>query len=321
MSQTMSDIARLPQADRLIWTAIAAVAAIVLAATLVSEFRIDWWSFALPAATTPLLAAGSWFYRHHRPDPRLATALGGTAQVMAFAAVAAPLSYLAASLNLPMFDAALAGADRALGIDWLALVAWMNDHTTLHTVFKLAYYSFAVQTTTTVLALAFTGRLMEMRTFMLAFILSAGVCIVISAALPSQSAYFYLFKRGEFSAIPPLLLTEQPVLEGLRDGSYRLLTGITAQGIITFPSFHAALGVVFMTALWPVPVLRWVGMIVNGAMILATPVDGGHYVADVIAGIAIAILCIVAARQIVAATMSQRTRAASGAIKTPHAIH
>ena len=321
MSQSMSGTTRLAQADRLIWAAIAAVAAIVFAAPLVSDFRIDWWSFAPPAATTPLLAAAAWFYRQRRPDARLATALGGTAQVMAFAAVAAPLSYLAASFNLPLIDAALVAGDRVLGIDWLVLVAWMNAHTTLHAVFKLAYYSFAIQTTTTVLALAFTGRLMEMRTFMLAFILSAIVCIIISGLLPSQSAYFFLFKRGEFFDIPPLLLSEQPVLEGLRDGSYRLLTGITAQGIINFPSFHAALGVVFMTALWPVRVLRWVGVIINGMMILATPVDGGHYVVDVIAGIAVAIICIIAARQIVAGVISRRTPAASGAIKTPHASH
>ena len=322
MSQSMSDTTRLAQADRLIWAAIAAIAAIVFAAPLVSDFRIDWWSFAPPAAMTPLLAAGAWFYRQRRPDARLATALSGTAQVMAFAAVAAPLSYLAASLNRPLFDSAFASIDRALGLDWPALLAWMNHHTALHTIFVLAYDSFAVQATTTVLVLAFTGRLLNMRIFMVSFMLAAVVSIVISAILPALGVWdFYQFKPDDFPAIVPATRAAQPFFDGLRDGSYQLLTGITAQGIITFPSFHAALGVVFMTALWPVRVLRWVGVIVNGLMILATPVDGGHYVVDVIGGIAVAIICIIAARQIVAGVISQRTLAASRAIKTPHAIH
>jgi membrane-associated phospholipid phosphatase len=84
-----------------------------------------------------------------------------------------------------------------------------------------------------------------------------------------------------------------------RDGSLRTLTGMTSEGIITFPSFHAALGVIFMVGLWPVPVLRWIGAVVNGLMILATPIDGGHYFIDVFAGIVIAVLCLVAAPRIV----------------------
>jgi membrane-associated phospholipid phosphatase len=322
MSEAKFDSACLPQTDRLIWAAIAAVAAIVFAAPLLSDFRIDWWSFAPPAATALLLAIGAWFYHQHRPDPRLATALTGTAQAVTFAAVAAPLSYLAASFNRPLFDAAFATADRALGLDWPALLAWMNHHPAPHAIFVLAYNSFAVQATTTVLALAFTGRLLQMRVFMISFMLAAIVSIAISAIAPAAGVWdFYQFKPDDFSTIVPATRAAQPFFDGLRDGSYRFLTGITAQGIITFPSFHAALGVVFMTALWPIPVVRWAGIAVNGLMILATPVDGGHYVVDVIAGIAVAIICIIAARQIVARVISQRTLAASGAIKTPHTIH
>ena len=59
-------------------------------------------------------------------DARLASGLFSTAQLIAFAAVAAPLSYIAASANLPLCDAALDTIDRALGFDWEALLTWMN---------------------------------------------------------------------------------------------------------------------------------------------------------------------------------------------------
>jgi hypothetical protein len=44
--------------------------------------------------------------------------------------------------------------------------------------------------------------------------------------------------------------------------------------------------------------LRPVVVVVNGAMLAATPINGGHYFVDVIAGIAIAVAAIAAARQI-----------------------
>ena len=61
--------------------------------------------------------------------------------------------------------------------------------------------------------------------------------------------------------------------------------------MITFPSLHAALALVFILAFAPVPLLRWIGAAVNILMIAATPVDGGHYVIDVLAGLALAYLC------------------------------
>ena len=55
-----------------------------------------------------------------------------------------------------------------------------------------------------------------------------------------------------------------------------------------------------MVALWPVPVLRWFGVVVNGLMIVATPIDGGHYFIDVPGGIVVAVLCLAAARAVAA---------------------
>src|SRR5712691_7271024 len=176
----MNDLAALRRLDRLIWTIVAIVAAIVLSAPVVSDFHIDWPSFAGPALAFLALVAGAWFYRDRRSDPRLASGLECTAQVVVFAAVGAPLSYLAASANLPLYDQVFDAIDHALGLDWRTLLGWMNAHPSLHTLFAMSYMSFTVQATTTVLALAFSNRLAELRAFMFAFIFSAVVCIAIS---------------------------------------------------------------------------------------------------------------------------------------------
>ena len=70
------------------------------------------------------------------------------------------------------------------------------------------------------------------------------------------------------------------------------------RGLITFPSFHAALGVIFARAFWSVPWLRWPALAVNLLMIAATPVNGGHYFVDVAAGGAVACVAIWAAERL-----------------------
>jgi membrane-associated phospholipid phosphatase len=67
---------------------------------------------------------------------------------------------------------------------------------------------------------------------------------------------------------------------------------------VTFPSFHAASAVLFAWALWVVKWMRPVALLANGAMLAATPLNGGHYFIDVFAGAVIAVLAIIAARQI-----------------------
>ena len=79
------------------------------------------------------------------------------------------------------------------------------------------------------------------------------------------------------------------VFFGLRDGTLRHLVAEGADGIISFPSLHAALGLLFLLALWPVRYVGWIAALLNIAMIAATPVDGSHYLSDVAAGLAIAL--------------------------------
>ncbi len=237
------DTLALRRLDRLIWMTIALVATIVLAATAVGDFRIEWRTFAAPGLGCLALALACWFYRRWRSDLRLASALNATAQMIAFAAVGAPLSYLAASANLPLQDHAFDAIDRALGLDWRGLLSWMNSQSALHPLFMLPYLSFTVQASITVLALAFSNRLLQLRTFMLAFMLSAIVCIAISAVVPAEGVWgFYGLTPADYPAIVPATRElHLPIFHGLRDGSLRTFAGMTSEGIITFPSFHAAL--------------------------------------------------------------------------------
>ncbi len=273
-------------------------------------------SFATAGGATALSLAGYWLYQTRRPDPRLASALGGTAQIVAFAAVGAPFSYIAASLDLPLRDSWFDAADRALGLDWTSLLNWMDAHASLHPLFSIIYLSLLPQTVIVVLALALAGRLAWMRVFVLAFMISAIVTIVIAALVPAQGVWgFYKLSPAAYPDIVPATQEYHlPIFLGLRDGSFRQLMAMGSQGIVTFPSLHAALALIITVGMWPIPVLRWIGLAINTLMLVSIPVDGGHYFIDVPAGLAIAVLAIVAARRIAAYAHQPRAQAAAGQI-------
>ncbi|MCC6946514.1 MAG: phosphatase PAP2 family protein [Bradyrhizobiaceae bacterium] len=248
-----------------------------------------------------MLLAGVLFYEVKRPDPRIASALGGAGQIIAFSAVGAPLSYLAASAGLPLQDTVFDSADSALGLDWRALLVWMNGFADLHPVFSLAYRTFPIQAAILVAWLAFSGRLVRLRVFMLSFFFVALATIAVSAIVPAEGVWgYYSLHASDHPAIRPVTRDlHLAIFHGLRDGSYRQLTGFGSEGIITFPSMHAAVALILALAAWPIPVLRWVFAAINVLMVIATPVDGGHYFIDIAVGLVIAALGWIAAAALV----------------------
>lgn len=280
------DIVRL---DRAIWGLIALTAALLVPLSLIKGFYPVWKSFALPGASTTTLVIGAWFYAHIRASERIASALQGTAQIIAFAAVGAPYSYIVASLGWPLQDHALNAIDIASGINWRALLDWMNQHPALHPIFREAYMSFTPQASIAVLVLAFSGRLAWLRIFLLSFIVAALLCITISAFIPALGAWGYLgITPADHPDINPAAQgTTVDIVMMLRNGTLREFVAMGAEGIVTFPSLHAALAVILIVAFWPVPILRWAGLTINLLMLASTPIDGAHYFIDIFAGIAL----------------------------------
>ena len=151
-----------------------------------------------------------------------------------------------------------------------------------------------------VLLLGFTGRLAWLRVYMLAFVFAALVTIGLSALAPAEGVWLHDGIRNADPALLPVSHTSWPVFLGLRDGSVRALMAMGSEGIITFPSLHAALAVILIAAFWPVKAARWPAAALNTVMLVATPIDGSHYFVDVFAGVAIAVVSLIAARALVA---------------------
>lgn len=288
-------------ADAAVWITIGAAAIVIIAAALLTPVRIEWRSFLAPGSTAALLAAAGWWYRTRRNDPRLGAVINCTAQIIGFAAVAAPLSYIAAMAGLPLWDATLDAWDRQLHFDWTQATTFIATYPALRSVLFLAYSSFAVQTVTTVMSLGIAGQLERLSAFISAFVCTTLITIMGSAVFPAAGPYLFLAVQPEtINGFLPVSSTSWPVFLGLRGGTMHTVYGLHSEGIITFPSLHAALSALFAIALWRVPVVRWIALGLNAAMLIATPAYGSHYVVDVIAGVAISITCWFAAWRLIA---------------------
>ena len=78
----------------------------------------------------------------------------------------------------------------------------------------------------------------------------------------------------------------------LRDGSLRVFDIANAQGLVSMPSFHTALAVLFPYSFRQLRLLFLVALPLNAVMILSNPTQGGHYLVDVITGLLLSALTI-----------------------------
>jgi hypothetical protein len=235
-----------------------------------------------------------------RRDPQVMFVLGAIAQVTLTTAVMAPMTYVAAAINFPMQDATLLAVDRAMGLDWAAYVHFVDARPTLAAALNVGYAMIAWPVLAIPVFLAAKRRYQRIEEFTFAFGLALAATTIISALVPAIGVYQQIgLDPATLKNIDPAAYLDQlRDLPPTREGVLRHLDLLGLGGIVTFPSFHAASAVLFAWALWVVKWMRPVALLANGAMLAATPLNGGHYFIDVVAGVGIAVLAIVAARRI-----------------------
>jgi hypothetical protein len=248
----------------------------------------------------------------HRRDPQVVFVLGATAQIVLVTVLMTPLTYVAAAVNLPVRDAALQAIDEALGLDWRAYLNFVNGHPLLAQWLSYGYTMIRWPIFAIPIVLAAAARYIRLQEFVLAFALALIATTLISALVPAIGVFYQLgLDPADYPHLQPEgYLTQLKELPLVRDGTRRHLDLLNLAGVVTFPSFHAASALLYGWALWPVRWIRPIAILANGAMLASTPIDGGHYFIDIIAGLAIAALAMVAARRMsaVAARRADRRR-------------
>jgi hypothetical protein len=284
------------------WIAIGLMSAALALSLALTSFSIELSGLALSLGFAAVYAGFAYAnaYSKSRRDPQVMFALGSTAQIVLVTVVMSPLTYVAAAANFPLRDAELLALDRALGLDWAAYVAFVNDHPLLSAWLSYGYTMIRWPLFAIPVILTAARRYCRLQDFTLAFGLALVATTIVSALVPAIGVYqeIGLDPSHLQNLNPQAYLAQVRDLAPVRAGTLRHLDLFGLAGIVTFPSFHAASAVLYAWALWPVRWIRPIAVVANGAMLASTPIDGGHYFSDLAAGIAVALVSIAVARRL-----------------------
>ena len=221
-------------------------------------------------------------------------------QWIAFAAIGLVLTYVAASANLPLMDDVFGRLDAAMGFRWAENYAWVERHPVLQTALRAAYWSGGAQLVGLYLIHCMRAPGEGSGELVWNFLVSLLIVIAISVILPA-------------AAMPGLIGQHHiDVFLAVRNGGIAVLDSPTIAGLVTFPSWHTAMGVIFIYSArsmkWLLPVL----VPLNVLLIAATPPCGGHYLVDTIAGLAVAAVSILLVRRLRRSIAAQESSNAAG---------
>jgi membrane-associated phospholipid phosphatase len=214
----------------------------------------------------------------------------------AFPLFATLLTYLTNTWRFPLQDFLFSSWDSALGFEWMAWARFQHTVSGLAGAEAIVYQFHYLLIFASVVILAVAGKKPRNAQLFIAMALGVTISAIISGLVPAYSPV----KANHVLASWPV------ITEALRAGERGPFSFV---GIVTFPSFHAAMATMLVLAhidrTWRLVVFG----LLNAAMIFSIPSAGGHYLIDVPAGIGIGVLCWAAAQRLIASPDGAANRA------------
>jgi len=226
--------------------------------------------------------------RERRWARQVGDAAGYFALFTLIALAGAVASYPVAALTTGFHDATLQRLDRAMQFDWIAWYRTVAAHPLLQTLGIAAYRSIYLTPALILGHHAIAGTRGEAYRFLLTFWGTAVATLALFALMPAVGPFAYLW-HGAVPYMPESELWQPSVIPALRAHAAPAIVLSQLRGLVSAPSFHAAAATLYIAAAWPIARLRWPLLALNAAMLLATPVEGTHYLTDLLLGIAVAL--------------------------------
>ncbi|WP_369805582.1 phosphatase PAP2 family protein [Sphingobium sp. EM0848] len=199
----------------------------------------------------------------------------------------ASASYPVAALTSGYADAALHRIDLALGFDWLKWYRLVSAYQLLQFLGTAAYRSIYVTPALLLWHCAWTGERERAYRFLAGFWLAALMTLLLFSLVPAVGPFSYLW-HGPINYMPESELWQSGLIPALRNHEVHIVDLGQLRGIVSAPSFHTAAAVLYMAMGWRIARLRWLIVALNAAMLLSTPVEGTHYLIDMILGFIVA---------------------------------
>lgn len=277
---------------RLLWLLAAMNAAVILATWPffgAYGLRLDWSSLT-PSFAAIVLALVAWLGQVWAPGKKgewpVAESMLAFVLIAICCVAVTPAQYLAVALNRPLADPWLARADAWLGISVPDAVRWTGEHPLLVAVLRASYQSLIVQFAAPILLL---GIYYRDRAALWEYTFNFHLCLVVTllglALFPAMCAFSYY---GFESLIDQTVFIRD--FNALRAGTFTDMRLKDLEGLITFPSFHVAGGLIVTWVFRRHPWLFGGLVALNALMIASTILLGPHYAVDIIASTALVVV-------------------------------
>lgn len=218
----------------------------------------------------------------------------------AIALMGAVSCYPVSALTQGYADAKLQAVDAFLHFDWVAWYGAVAGSTTLQVLGTAAYRSIFVSPAVLLAYYAITAQRAEAHRFIFTFWFAAIITLALFKFMPAVGPFSYLW-HAPIAYMPESELWQPDLIPQLRAHLVHVVDLGQLRGLVSAPSFHACAATLYAAAAWRVARLRWPLLAVNGAMLLSTPVEGTHYLADILLGMLVAAVSLLAVHHALAA--------------------
>jgi len=297
MSNVESDL--VPQLRRTLAGIAASLVVIDLGWESQSHFRLDDIRYVQLLLLSLTLLAASRIYQNRRPDPRLSAMLFGAGFLCLFSAAASLLNYFLLTVAGRRIDSTLAAIDRGLGFNWPAVMTLAARHPLLDAVLFVAYSSMLPLMALMICVLGRRETYVKIYRFCIAMAVGALICIATWSIAPSFGAVsVYPMPAAASRMVLALDQNYAQILISLLAHGPGYISPIDVKGLIGFPSYHAVLALLAIYYTWPLKYVRWPMLAFNLAALAATPIQGGHHLVDVLAGVPVTVIALFAAGEL-----------------------
>lgn len=226
-------------------------------------------------------------YYRHRGETSFVLCLTALAQIVGFASCYVVAMYALTTISCPLVDGRLATFDAWCGVRVPDAVNWANEHPTAGILLRLAYDSLLYQTAAVVMLLGLRGQRQYLESFVLTFMLAAVLALALYVVMPACGPFV---EYGMTASADQERFLDH--FFSLRDGSRAVISYRGAEGLITFPSFHVAWGLLMVWAVRANRIALLGFAVLNVMLVISTMTTGWHYLADVLGGAAVAAIAI-----------------------------
>lgn len=218
---------------------------------------------------------------------RMATALEGAGLCGTFGHIILLLQFPLVALEVGSPDEYLLEADHFLGFDWRSFALHFQDPNVV-LLLREAYRSMIPQSAFVVSVLAWKGRID--RSWQFVTICLVGLLLSV-APLPFFAAlgsYVGCGQRFPDVAVLENTCSYSNAIHQISNLGIRTIEPWMEVGIVSFPSFHAAVAIFIVWSIWPFKLARFALCGLNILMCISAITIGQHYLIDIIGGFVLA---------------------------------